>query len=120
MKAIVSDGLLVALCDVPRYVRLNPDNGCYVQAEEAEAEAIAVNGELYNLPGGTAIADRPEAFVNEQDAAEYIFANQTLIVQTAETQDVLQVAMCEQDAVNDERMSALEEAVCALDSAING
>lgn len=35
---------------------------------------------------------------------------------TAELQD----AMCEQDTANDERMSAIEDAICELDEAVNG
>lgn len=124
MYAILSGGALVALCDKPRYVRLNPESGAYVEAAPEEAIAIAVNGELYNLPGGTAIPDAPEAVVREGDVTEYVFRNRAQIVETKETTGAavvqLEEALCEQDAATDERVSAIEDAVCELDSIING
>lgn len=124
MYAILSGGALVALCDKPRYVRLNPESGTYIQAAAEDAEAIAVNGTLYNINGGSAVPDAPEAVVSEGDASEYVFDNRARIVRAEETTGAAVVqfeeALCEQDAVTDERLSAVEEALCELDSAING
>ena len=61
MYAIISKGELLALCERPRYVKRNEETGAYVEAAEAEAIGIAVGGEGYNLPGGTALPDPPEA-----------------------------------------------------------
>lgn len=124
MYAILSGGALVALCDKPRYVRLNPESGAYVEAEPEEAIAISVKGDLYNLPGGTAIPDAPEAVVREDDVAEYVFRNRARIVENEETTGAavvqLEEALCEQDTATEERLSAVEEALCELDSVING
>lgn len=65
MYAIISKGELLALCERPRYVKRNAETGAYVEAAEAEAIGIAVGGEVYNLPGGTAIPDAPEALAQE-------------------------------------------------------
>lgn len=124
MYAILSGGALVALCDKPRYVRLNPESGAYVEAEPEEAIAISVKGDLYNLPGGTAIPDAPEAVIREGNVEEYVFRNRARIVETEETTGAavvqLEEALCEQDAATEERLSAVEEALCELDSVING
>ena len=69
MYAIISKGELLALCERPRYVKRNEETGAYVEAAEAEAIGIAVGGEVYNLPGGTAIPDAPEALAQEGEAA---------------------------------------------------
>ena len=37
-------GQRLALCEQPRYVRINPDTGVYVQCSADQAEGIAVNG----------------------------------------------------------------------------
>ncbi|WP_295761166.1 hypothetical protein [uncultured Oscillibacter sp.] len=124
MYAILSGGALLALCDKPRYVRLNPDSGAYVEAAPEEAIAISVNGDLYNINGGSAIPDAPEAVVREDDVSEYVFHNRARIVENEETTGAavvqLEEALCEQDAATEERLTAVEEALCELDSAING
>ena len=124
MYAILSGGALVALCDKPRYVRLNPDSGAYVEAAPEEAIAVSVNGDLYNINGGSAIPDAPQAVVSEGDGAEYVFHNRARIVKNEETTGaavvLLEEALCEQDAATEERLSTVEEALCELDSAING
>lgn len=124
MYAIISGGALIALCDKPRYVRMNPDSGAYVEATPEEAEGISVKGDLYNINGGNAIPDAPEAVVREDDVAEYVFNNRARIVENEETAGtaVVQIeeALCEQDAATEERLTAVEEALCELDNAING
>lgn len=124
MYAILSGGVLVALCDKPRYVRLNPDGGVYVEAVPEEAIAVSVNGDLYNINGGSAIPDAPEAVIKEDDMSEYVFSNRARIVENEEASKAtvvqLEDALCEQDTAAEERLSAVEEALCELDSAING
>ncbi len=124
MYAILSCGALLALCDKPRYVRLNPDSGAYVETAPEEAIAVSVNGDLYNINGGSAIPNAPEAIVRQDDAAEYIFGNRARIAQNEETTGAsvvqLEEALCEQDAATEERLTAVEEALCELDNTING
>lgn len=124
MYAILSGGVLLALCDKPRYVKVNEASGAYVEAEEAEAVGVSICGDLYNLVGGKAIPDAPEAIITHSDIAEYVFRNRVRIEENEETQGAaiigMEDALCEQDAANDVRMSAIEDAVCELDSIING
>lgn len=124
MYAILSGGALLALCDKPRYVRLNPESGAYVEATPEEAIAVSVNGDLYNINGGSAVPDAPEAVVREGGVEEYVFQNRARIMETEETTGAavvqLEEALCEQDAATEERLTAVEEALCELDSAING
>lgn len=124
MYAIISQGELLALCDRPRYVKRHEESGVYVEAEKAEAIGIAVGGEVYNLPGGTAIPDAPEALAKEGEAAEYVFRNRARIIENEEAANAafvaMEEAMCEMDSASEERLTAVEEALCELDSAANG
>lgn len=123
MYAILSNGELLALCERPRYVKRNQD-GVFVEAPKDKAEGIAVGGEVYNLPGGSAITDAPEALVQEAEASEYVFRNRVRIIENEETTGAAIIAMeealCEMDNASEERLAAVEEALCELDSATNG
>ena len=123
MYAILSGGELLALCDRPRYVKINEDSGAYVEAEAAEAIGVSVRGELYNINGGDAIPDAPEAVVKQGDAAEYVFQNRARILEGEETVGTALVeiedAICEMDAATGENMTALEVALCELDVMIS-
>ena len=119
MYAIISKGELLALCERPRYVKRNEETGAYVEAAEAE-----VGGEVYNLPGGTAIPDAPEALAQEGEAEEYVFRNHARIIDNEEATNAafvaMEEAMCDMDSSSEERLTAVEEALCELDSAANG
>ncbi|MBO5501390.1 MAG: hypothetical protein J6J43_03525 [Oscillospiraceae bacterium] len=123
MYAILSNGELLALCEQPRYVKRN-QGGIFVEAPQEQAEGIAVGGEVYNLPGGSAIPDAPEALVQEAEAPEYVFRNRARIIENEETTGAAIIAMeealCEMDNASEERLAAVEEALCELDSATNG
>lgn len=123
MYAIMSGGVLLALCDKPRYVKRNGDGGPYVEAQEAEAIGVSVNGDLYNIGGGNAIPDAPEAVIRQQDTAEYVFRNRAKIEENEATQGAavidIENALCETNAETDERLTEVENALCELDAAIN-
>lgn len=124
MYAILSGGVLLALCDKPRYVKKNEASGAYVEAEATEAVGISVSGDLYNLPGSDAIPDAPEAIVTDSDITEFVFRNRARIAENEEATGAaiveMENAMCESDAETDGRLAEVENALCELDAAING
>lgn len=127
MYAVISDGVLLALCDKPRYVRKNEESGAYVEAEEAQAEGVSVNGDLYNIGGGNAIPDAPQAVVTEGEASEYVFSNRVRIEENEKNTSTaivsIEEALCELDTASTENATAMENALCELDemiSAISG
>lgn len=79
MYAIFSGGVLLALCDKPRYVKVNEATGVYVEADREDAIGISVNGDLYNLPGRITIEGAPEAVVSEVEIGELIFTTKAEI-----------------------------------------
>jgi len=123
MYAILSGGMLIALCDKPRYVRKNAE-GVYVEAHELEADGIAVNGELYNIIGSSVIPGAPEAIIITGNVSEYVFRNHEKIVKNeTETYTAfvdMENAICDLDTTTDERFNEVENALCELDGVLNG
>ena len=122
MYAILSGGVLLALCDKPRYVRKNEVSGAYVEAEEAQAEGISVNGDLYNIGGGSAIPDAPQAVITEGEVSEYVFRNRARIEENEKNTSTAIVSieedLCELDTASTENAEAMENALCELDEMI--
>ena len=123
MYAILSNGALVSLCEKPRYVKKHKRTGVYVEAEEADAVAVAVSGMLYNIDGQELIKGAPQAIVVEREASEYIFQNKAHIEENAESANsaiiTMEDALCEMDMISQERMTAMEDALCELDMAVS-
>lgn len=123
MYAILSGGTIIALCSKPRYVKRN-ENNVYIEADATDAIGVSVNGQLYNINGGNAIADAPEAVVVQRDIFEYVFNNRVKIKKNEETTGSaiieMENALCELDIAADEKLIVLENALCEIDSMING
>ena len=123
MYAILSGGVLLALCDKPRYVKVNEVSGAYVEADEAEALGVSVNGDLYNINGGDTIPDAPQAVITQGDVSEYVFRNRVRIAENEENTNTavveIEEALCELDAASAENVTAVEGALCELDEMIS-
>lgn len=124
MYAIISGGALLALCDKPRYVKKSETNGAYVEAAEADAVGVAVCGDLYNINGGDAIPDAPQAVVAKHDVNEFVFRNRVRIEENeaATNSAIIEVenALCDLDTAAEEKLAAMEDALCELDGLLNG
>lgn len=120
MYAILSEGKIIALCDKPRYVRMKKETNTYIEAKKEEAEALAVNGTLYNLPGGAAIPDAPEAIVTRCDGGGKMFEQQGDIAKNAAATVKVENALCDLDAAAEARAAAFEDALCDMDSVLCG
>lgn len=118
MYEIRSRGELVACCDKPRYVKINKKNGVYVEATADEAIAVSVNGELYNINGGNAIPDAPQAVVVRRDGGEIVFRSRKRIEENGAAIIEAEDALCEIDAAAADRLDAIEDALCEMDSAM--
>ena len=122
MYAILSGGVLLALCDKPRYVKVNEASGAYVEADEAEALGVSVNGDLYNINGGDTIPDAPQAVITQGDVSEYVFRNRVRIEENEKNTSTaivsIEEALCELDTASTENAEAMENALCELDEMI--
>lgn len=115
MYKIISGGTVVALCDEPRYIKVKPDTGAFVQTTENDAQGIAVNGTPYNLSGHVEITvageTAPVAFINPVDGGYILFKDTGRITVNEDNIVELQEATCDMDVNMEEMM----EALCDLD-----
>lgn len=121
---IIIDGRVVALCDKPRYVKINENSGAYVEASHDEAIGIAVNGIVYNIDGREDIPNMPQAIVREGEVSEYIFEHGVKIVENEKRTNSafidVESAVCELDTATEERFNIMEVALCEIDAKVNG
>ena len=87
MYEIISEGQIVSLCDNPRYIKVKPSTGCFIEATAEEAQGVSAGGKPYNLFGHTEITvtnydeetetsetvPAPVADVREVDGGEVAF-----------------------------------------------
>lgn len=123
MHSIISGGELVAICDKPRYVKMNESSGAYIESDRDGADGVAVCGRLYSLMGKKAIPGAPEAAVVESDAGEFLFQNMKRIEKNKAEAGAAAVraeeALCDVDVGLERKIAILEEALCELDGALS-
>lgn len=76
MYKIIKDGEVIGIVEKPRYIR--KVDGIYIQAEESEAQGVAVDSMPYNLPDG-GMEGLETVTVSEVDGGEYILTQQSAI-----------------------------------------
>lgn len=110
MYTILSEGKLLAYTDKPNYVTLDSPNGVPQPVPQYQADALSVNGTLYNLVGSDKIKwtiapdgydedgnpvspleeiVAPEATAVEKAVAELIFNQRTKIKELTDTANEL-------------------------------
>lgn len=110
---------MIALCDKPRYVKLNENSGAYVRAQAEDATGISVRGMLYNINGSDAIPGAPSAIVSQGDISEMVFESRVKISEneaaTGSAIAAVEDALCDIDTAAEERITAMENALCEID-----
>ena len=119
MKAIIVNGKIISICETPLYVKKHDTLDCYVKCSEDEAIGISAgvgdDAGVFNLPGKNDIPDAPVAIVRDDDNREYFFDAHNQAEKAAEDIVIVEDTLCEVDMSTDERISAIEEALCDLD-----
>lgn len=123
MVKIISNGKIIAICEKPRYIKVKPETGIYIQTDEKHAQGISIDGDVYNLPDHTEISKdilnketgeyelgiAPEAFTVEIDGGTLLISEINNLKE--ETNDIL----CDVDI----NLEDIKEALCELDERIN-
>lgn len=120
MYQIIINGEIKGFCEKPRWIKIKPETGVYIEVKFEDAIGVAFGGVVYNLFGRNEILDTPQAIVKEIDGAEVVFSDNAKITKQGENIFEVESALCELDTTSDERMSNIELALCELDEIING
>lgn len=88
MYEVISESKRIALCEEPRYIKVKPESGCYIQAESDEAEGIVINGlGVFSLKGK--LKDLPEAEVRKIDGGALLLEIEKLNNSIAELENAI-------------------------------
>lgn len=97
MYEVISEGVSIAICDNPIYVRLKPETGCYVSATKENADGISINGKgVYSL--NNRLNNLPETNIRYIDGGTYMFENRKEISNTEKAIEAIENALCDFDA----------------------
>ena len=90
----VEDHTLISITEEPRYIRVNPNSGAYIQCKKEIAEGVAVKGTPYSL--NNKLSGLPDVMIREIDGGEYILDSQDQKSSILEIEN----ALCELDLAN--------------------
>ncbi|MBQ8693609.1 MAG: hypothetical protein IJ520_10755 [Synergistaceae bacterium] len=96
MYEVISGGKRVALIETPRYIKVKPSTGAYIEADERHAQGIAINGKgVYSLKGK--LKDLPECEVRKVDGGVVVFDHDSDLAGMHGDLLDIQTALCELD-----------------------
>lgn len=101
MYKIISGGEIIAVCDKPRYVKVNETSGALVRCEAGEATGIVVGGEYHS---------KVNTFAVEIDGGEYAFSVDQRVKESEDINSIVFVTLAENDAIDE--VTATEHSAC--------
>lgn len=93
-----SDGAEIGMTEEPVYIRVT-DAGNYAPCGQDMAVGVALAGTAYNLLGHSEIAEAETVILSPMDGGNYMAQRQSAV---------------------DERLTAMEDALCELDESLSG
>lgn len=77
MYRIILDGEIILQSQSPRWVKINPSSGAWIQCDYQDAECLAINGKRYSIEGRPKVDDAPLVVtVKYIDSAENMLATE--------------------------------------------
>ena len=96
MYEVISQGERVAIVETPRYIKVKPSTGVYIETDEKQAEGVAINGKgVYSLNGK--LKDLPEAEVRKIDGGVFVFGHEHDLAGVHNSLLDIETALCELD-----------------------
>lgn len=101
MYKVSSGGKIIAICDKPRFIKLNNESGAYIEAGQAEAIGVVVGGKVYNY-GGNQIAEGAEdVTITEVDGGEILLNIQEDLSAAQNVGGIVFVTLAESESLDD-------------------
>ena len=102
---------VIGYVDEPRYIKVKPSSGAFIQTDEKHAEGLAFLGRPYNLHNRPPMKEGlPVVIVNEKDGGEILLAELNAL--EGRTEEVF----CDMDI----SIEDIKEALCEIDEALEG
>ena len=96
MYEVISQGARVALVETPRYIKVKPSTGAYIETDEGHAQGVAITGKgVYSLNGK--LKDLPRCEVRKVDGGEVVFEHDADLVVVHGSLLDIETALCELD-----------------------
>jgi len=104
MYKITKNGKGIAICDKPRFIKLNKESGAYIEASQAEAEGVAVGGQVYNFNGKQIQENAEEVMVSEIDSGELLLSLQTEAEEAQSIGQIVFTTLAENETLPEEKI----------------
>lgn len=91
-----SNGERITICDKPRYIRIKPSTGAYIETDEKHAEGVSIIGNVYSLNGK--LKDLPECQINKIDNGMLLSEYINKLISTQNNILDIEAALCELDS----------------------
>ncbi len=97
MYEVISGSKCIALVETPRYIKVKPSTGVYIEADKKHAEGVSINGVgVFSLNGK--LKDLPECEVRKVDSGEFVFKSQNMLANMSNDILDIEAALCELDS----------------------
>lgn len=92
MYKIIKDGEMIAVCETPLYIKVDPETGCYIEATAREADGIAISGVPYSLPNHN-LNNQPEVDIQEVNGGFLLMEDEKRITSNSEAIDDIIISL---------------------------
>ena len=104
MYKVSSGGKIIAICDKPRFIKLNNESGAYVEAGQAEAIGVVVGGKVYNYGGNQIAEGAEEVIVSEIDSGELLLNLQAEAEEAQSIGQIVFATLAENETLPEEKI----------------
>ena len=114
MFKLVVDGVTIGFTEKPRFVRVKPETGVFVETTQDKADGVAYKSKVFNLFGHEIGGVEETVSVVPYDGGD----DSKEIKNNADNLAEIEDAMCEADETNEAWKADIENALCEMDEGV--